>query len=147
MGPQRPQNFRNREPQSQNAKRHPRNALRYWRKWDCGPPKAAKPPKQGTPEPGCQTSPKECNKILKKVRLWAPKGSKTSETGNRIIIFHYFRLPNNNHLGGTWWPSARQTGHDVSKGGDGSGAGCLEGAPLMGFQLDFQSDLMGFNGF
>ena len=32
---------------------------------------------------------------------------------------------------------ARQTGHDVSKGGNASGAGCLKGARLPRFQWDF----------
>ena len=36
---------------------------------NCEPPKAAIPLKQGTPGPRCQTSPKECMKIVKKVRL------------------------------------------------------------------------------
>ena len=61
--------------------------------WGLTVSQPAKPPKQGTPGPGCQTSPKECSKIGKNreesetvsPQRRAPKGCKTcktSETGN-----------------------------------------------------------------
>ena len=68
MGPQRLQNLRNREPKSQDAKRH--------LTCETGNPRARIDAKRHL---------RKCIRIVKKVRLWAPKGCKTCktcETGN-----------------------------------------------------------------
>ena len=68
VSPQRLQNLRNlrnREPQSQDAKRTPEPGCQTSPKEYIKIGKKVRLPKQGTPGPGCQTSPKECIKIGK----------------------------------------------------------------------------------